>query len=138
MKSKNSPLYKYLKDNNVLGKSKEEVKEAKAQYRKEYLKAWHQQRRKETNDIRIRFSPFEFSEIREKAKKLGISPTSYSKQLILKENQLEIVIPHKEILQNLVQKLGILGMSILRNGSLKTYEEIEEIENSLIEYLNVK
>ncbi len=138
MKSKNSPLYQYLKNNNVLGKSKEEVKEAKAQYRKEYLKAWHQQRRKETNDIRIRFSPFEFSEIKEKAKKLRISPTSYSKQVILKENQLEIVIPHKEILQNLVQKLGILGMSILRNGSLETYEAIEEIENSLIEYLNVK
>jgi hypothetical protein len=138
MKSKNSPLYKYLKENNVLGKSKEEVKKAKENYRKEYLKSWHKERRLENKDLRIRFTPSEFSKIREMALKLNQSPTSFSKQVILNEIQSEILIPNKQILQELVQKLGIVGMAILRNGSLETYESIEEIENALIEYLTGK
>lgn len=138
MKSKNSPLYKYLMENNVLGKSKEEVKKAKENYRKEYLKKWHKDRREENKDIRLRFCPSEFSKIREMALKLNQSPTSFSKQVILKEIQSEILIPNKHILQELVQKLGIVGMAILRNGSLETYESIEEIENALIEYLTIK
>lgn len=138
MKSKNSPLYKYLRDNNVLGKSKEEIKQAKELYRKEYLKKWHKDRREEHKDIRLRFSPSEFSKIREMALKLNQSPTSFSKQVILKEIQSKILIPNKHILQELVQKLGIVGMAILRNGSLETYESIEEIENALIEYLTEK
>lgn len=138
MKSKNSPLYQYLKDNNVLGKSKEEIKQAKELYRKEYLKVWHKERREENKDIRIRFSPSEFSKIREIALKLNQSPTSFSKQVILNEIHSEILIPNKHILQELVQKLGMVGMSILRNGSLETYEAIEEIENALIEYVTRK
>lgn len=138
MTAKSNQLYQFLKENDLIGKSKEEIKKAKAKYRKEYLRAWHKERREENKDIRIRFSPFEFSKIREKAKKLNLSPTSYSKQVILNENHLEIIIPNKKILQDLVQKLGILGMSVLRNGSLETYESIEEIENALIEYLTIK
>lgn len=138
MKAKSNQLYQFLKDNDLIGKSKEEIKEAKAQYRKEYLKVWHKARREENKDIRLRFRPDEFSKIREMALTLNQSPTSFSKQVILKEIQSEILIPNKQILKELVQKLGIVGMAILRNGSLETYEAIEEIENALIEYLTAK
>ena len=136
MKAKSNQLYQFLKDNDLIGKSKEEIQEAKARYRKEYLKVWHKARREENKDIRLRFRPDEFSKIREKAKQLNISPTMYSKLAVLQESQSPIQIPNKAILQELVQKLGILGMSALRKCPLEFYEGIEEIENALIEYLS--
>jgi uncharacterized protein YnzC (UPF0291/DUF896 family) len=138
MKAKSNQLYQFLKDNDLIGKSKEEIQEAKVKYRKEYLKAWHKEMREESNDIRIRFTPSEFSEIRQKAKQLNISPTMYSKLAVLQENQSPIKIPNKAILQELVQKLGVLGMTALRKCPLEFYEGIEEIENTLIEYLSEK
>lgn len=136
MKAKSNQLYQFLKDNDLIGKSKEEIQEAKIKYRKEYLKAWHKEKREQSVDIRIRFTPSEFSEIREKAKQLNISPTMYSKLAVLQESQSPIQIPNKAILQELVQKIGILGMSALRKCPLEIYEGIEEIENALIEYLS--
>lgn len=138
MKAKSNKLYQFLKDNDLIGKSKEEIKEAKVKYRKEYLRVWHKEKREQTKDIRIRFSPLEFSEIKQKANLLNLSPTMYSKLAILQKNQSEIKIPNKAVLQELVQKLGILGMTALRKCPLEIYEEIEKIENALIEYISEK
>ncbi len=138
MKAKSNKLYQFLKDNDLIGKSKEEIKEAKLKHRKEYLRVWHKEKREQTKDIRIRFSPLEFSEIKQKANLLNLSPTMYSKLAILQENQSEIKIPNKAVLQELVQKLGILGMTVLRKCPLEIYEEIEKIENILIEYISEK
>ncbi|MDZ4667533.1 MAG: hypothetical protein SGJ00_06585 [bacterium] len=138
MKSKSPSLLLYLKEQGVLDKSPFEIVEVKEKYRKEYLQRWHKERRKQTKDIRIRFSPDEYFRIYKKAKALGLCPTSYSKNVILIDNNNEIHIPNMIVLQEIVQKLGIAGMQALRNGGLDLYNQIDEIETTLIEYLTKK
>ena len=93
--SKKSLLYKYLNDLGVLERGDElEIKQARANYRKEYLTKYKKTYREQKKHIAVILNELEYSTITKEAKKNGIALPSFIKQSALAYLNNAYLAPH--------------------------------------------
>lgn len=102
--SSKSMLYKYLNDLGVLERGDEtEIKQAKAAYRKQYLKEFKSQYRKKKKHIAVILNELELDTITKEAKKNGIALPSFIKQSALAYLNNSFVTPHPHTILEIKQ-----------------------------------
>lgn len=136
MKPQSEKLFHYLKEKGLLDAPENALKQAKQEYRKQYLATWQQERKAKTKDIRIRFTHTEFIEISKRAKAFGLCPTHYAKQVILQEQQNTVLLPHQDVLQKVLQKLAMASIQSLRSKDIELTTMLDEAETLLTNYIN--
>lgn len=135
MKKLSDGLYQFLKERNVLNGTESELKRAKREYRAQYLKNWQKERKIKYKDIRIRFNQDQYKEISNRAKAFGLCNTHYVKQIILHEQENFELIPNREELQLILQKIAMANIQCIRNGNVELSELLDTAENLLTKYL---
>lgn len=86
--------------------------------------------------IKIWLTIDEYNEIKYCAKKYNLPISKYSKGIIMNENTGKIIIPEKEKLLSIAQRISITEFQLLRIGQREIANEIEQCSSELIEYLN--
>jgi hypothetical protein len=135
MKPQSEKLFQYLKEKRLLDAPEDALKQAKQEYRKQYLATWQQERKAKTKDIRIRFTHTEFIEISKRARAFGLCPTHYAKQVILQEQQNTVLLPHQDVLQKTLQKLAMASIQSLRSRDIELTTMLDEAETLLTNYI---
>lgn len=138
MKTRSKPLYAYLLQSNVLHGTKEDIAQAKREYRRIYKREW-KQRKRPRKEIRIEFTIREFGDIKVRAFEFGISHTAYARTVILSSVGLSQLIPHKD---KLLKVLQIVSMACISSGngipSWQLANQLRNAEDILINYLTTK
>ncbi|MBK7957226.1 MAG: hypothetical protein IPK03_03410 [Bacteroidetes bacterium] len=102
--SKKSQLYKYLNDLGVLERGDElEIKQAKANYRREYLTKYKKTYRGQKKHIAVILNELEHSTITKEAKKNGIAMPSFIKQSALAYLNNAYLTPHPHAILEIKQ-----------------------------------
>ncbi len=135
MKIQSLTLFQYLKDQGVLGGPEEAIVQAKAEYRRQYKHDWYQQRKKNAKTIQIQFTNVEHDGIVLRAKLFGLNPTEYGRQAILSQQQNTDLIPNKDALLKVLQKVAMAGFESLRTGNRDLMELLDQAESLLTTYV---
>ncbi|MFZ4797535.1 MAG: hypothetical protein ACOYMA_08565 [Bacteroidia bacterium] len=135
MKPQSEKLFKYLEERNLLNASSKEIQEAKNAYRKAYKQAWHQQKKQKSKVLQIHFTEEQFKALTFRAKSMGICPTHYAQGIVIAEQEDKDLIPHKIILQKILQIIAMASIQSLRNGDKELTALIDEAEVMLTQYL---
>lgn len=126
-------LYLYLLERNIDFEDSVALAQAKADYRKQYKKNWKQQSKKH-RELRPTFTEAEYIELCKRADLLGLTPTAYLRELILTNQENRKLIPHKEILLQVLQRLSMaINQSRSKHLSIQMFQEAEHL---LLEYIN--
>lgn len=142
-KIRSQELYRYLLQKGVLGRSDEEIREAKKEYRKQYKRKWKRQQLKQKPELRPNFTKRELDCIAKAAKAKGLTNTNFIRQAALSAaNQTEI-IANKEALLIILQKVSMSGIlltnkkaNLLFGTELQDAELLmQESEHLLMKYL---
>lgn len=137
MKIRSKTLFDFLEQEGALGKSVEEVAQAKILYRKQYMSDYHKRRRRELKSIRFYLTKRQITKLKATAEKEGLPPTTLVKSLTLERlNQTETV-SSKE-LQPVAKDLGL---AINRLTQTKIDKDILKLlvqtEQTLLSMLNL-
>lgn len=136
-KPKSKKLLEYLNRVGVLNGTPQEIELAKIEYRKQYQRNWKQTKSPVIKDLRITLSLREYKDLKVYLYDSKITPTAYSKQIILKSINGKKIIPNHGELQIIYQKIGMaINQSLKDHSNLKLLETLIKIEDDLNNYLN--
>lgn len=135
MKTRSKALWKYLFEKGVLDGTDREIAEAKAEYRRQYKRMWKARRLKQF-ELRPCFTGKEYDRILIAAKRAGLKPTTFARELLLVQSGNTDFIPNKEVLLQVLQYITIAAIELSKNTTGKTSTEIiEKAEKLLLNYL---
>lgn len=137
------PLYRYLLEGGYLAQSDEVIAMAKKQYRRDYKRRWKKNKRNLKTEIRITFSKTELIHIRSRASQLKTNPTDFARQAVIASSKQEFIIPGRETLQSILQKISMSAIILENEASNSTQgnelqdasQYLQEGEKLLMEYL---
>ncbi len=137
MKIRSKALYQHLLKANVLKGSKEDIAQAKREYRRIYKKQWKEQN-KPLKEIRINVSLKDFVEIKVKAHQYKLKHTTYSRHAILASISSKELIPNRDQLLLILQLISISAIGSIRStlSPWEISEKIQEAESLLLKYLS--
>lgn len=133
---KSKKLLEYLNKVGVLNGTPEEIELAKIEYRKEYQKTWKQTKSPIIKDLRITLSLREYKDLKVFVYELKLTPTAYSKQIILQSITGKKIIPNRSELELIYQKIGMaINQNLKDHSNIKLVETLIKIEEDLHNYL---
>lgn len=133
-KIRSQELYAYLINKGVLGRSEDEIKLAKKQYRKEYKRKWKRAQLKQKPELRPNFTKKEIERIAISAKARGLTSTNFIRQSALSLSTQSNLVSNKDKLLIILQKLSMAGIKVSNKKASPFYDsEIGEADNLLQE-----
>jgi hypothetical protein len=136
MKPHNEKFLTYLKEQNLLHATPEEIQRAKVEYRKAYKKEWHRHKKQKYKSIQIHLTEEQWKALTFRAQLMGLCKAQYVKEIVIQEQETINLIPHKQVLQKILQLIAMASIQSLRdkNGGLNLV--LDEAEILLTKYLN--
>jgi hypothetical protein len=129
-------LWQYLEDRGILNGSAEDIAQAKAEYRKEYKRAWKTTNTRKNKFILIKLNKGQYSELCKRARLYNQNPTKYASEVILTAQENRNHIPHRPALLTILQEVGI-AITYNKSGNKNEVDELLlQAEKKLLEYLN--
>lgn len=136
MKVRSKALWAYLVQNGVLDKDEATIARVKKLYRKEYKQKWKKERRLKKFELRPCFTLKEYTAIQVAAKRAGLKPTTFAREILLATAANTEPIPNKPILFKALQFVTIAAISLSKAGTaIHILESIETAEKLLLQYL---
>lgn len=136
-KIKSKKLLEYLTETGAINGTEAEIKAAKIRYRKEYQKNWKQSKSNLIKDLRITLSLREYKDLKVFVYDLQKTPTEYSKQIILQSISGKKIVPNRQELELIYQKIGMaINQNLKDHSNIKLVETLIKIEEDLLNYLN--
>ncbi len=136
MKIRSKPLFAYLCSTGAIHGTEETILAAKRHYRALYKKKWKQQRIK-CKEVRPIFNLKEFDLLTIKARKAGLKPATFARQVILQAIDKNTLIPQKETLLQVLQYLSIACIELSKTSIPKsTLDPLEKAEQMLLKYIH--
>lgn len=136
MKIRSKELYQYLLLSDVLHGTKEEIAQAKREYRRVYKRQW-KKRRRPRKEIRIEFTLREFGDIKVRSFELGVSQTAYARNVILSSIGSPHLIHNKDQLLKVLQLISMATIGSAKNTIpiWQLSEQLLQAEQMLLQYL---
>lgn len=134
MKIRSKALWTYLNELGVLTQGEEAIANAKREYRKQYKR--EHKRKSIKKEVRPLFTPKEYEALCMRAKLFTLCPTAYAREVILQAQQLTELIPYRDDLLSILQKVSVAV--IASNTPLRFHELpqlLTEAEAQLLKYL---
>ena len=121
-------LYEYLLELEVLDRGEDAITEAKKKYRKEYKRAWAENRKKLSKEISFFISLRQHQKLRILAMNNQVAVSRYCKELILDSIHGGAEVKNRILFKRILQ---IISLSINENS----IRRLEELERFLIDQL---
>lgn len=138
MKIRSKALYNYLLDADVLNGTKEAIAEAKRNYRTQYKRAW-KKRSRPRKEIRFEVTVKQYQAIKANALSVETRTATYCKRVVLSTVDTAPLIPRQDALLRVLQLAGMALNAIHKsNASYKAIAYLEQAEQQLLQYLNIK
>lgn len=139
MKICSKKLYEFLLLSDVLHGTKEDIAQAKREYRRIYKRQW-KKRRLLKKEVRIEFTLREYGDIKVRAFELGVSQTAYARAVVLSSIGSSNLIPHKDKLLKILQLISMSAIESAKNNipPWQLPEQLGQAEQMLLGYLNNK
>lgn len=134
MKIRSKALWAYLNELGVLTQGEEAIAIAKREYRKQYKREHKRKRIKK--EVRPLFSPKEYEALSVRANLFNLCPTSYAREVIMQAQQVTKLIPNRDELLSVLQKVSI---AVIASNTLERLHELPQLlieaEAQLLKYL---
>lgn len=145
MKVRSKRLFAFLEARGLLDGTEAEITAAKRAFRKQYKKDWKQYRRVKKRELCCLFTPEEYEAIRNEAKRIGLRPSTYGREVILASENNRLLIPHRPELLKVLQLVGITGIALAKaREPLPSYlltdsaTHLQQAEHILLTIINQK
>ncbi len=134
MKIRSKKLFAFLEAKGVLDGTDDAILEAKKEFRKNYKRDWKRYTRIKRKAINCLFTLHEYSDIQSQAKRMGLRPALFGREVILSATHSSVLVPNKNELLKALQLVGMTGIS-LANAQLPISpyvlsESVEHLHNA--------
>lgn len=137
MRTRSTALYQYLLSVGVIRASKEDIAQAKAQYRKLYKKQW-KARHRPRKELRIEVTLKQLADIKVKAASANMRHTTFARAIILLALKEPLPLFHRDTLLQILQQISMATILLSRShpNRVQILHLVQQAETSLLQYLD--
>jgi hypothetical protein len=137
MRVRSKKILEYIRAKGIPLHDENAVKITKAEYMRDYKRAWKKGNQRPRKELRPCFTLKEYASLKLAASEAGYkNPTNYAKSIVLASVNSIPIIPNRDSLYEALQQVG-MAVTLMQNGSdpMAAFNSMLNAEKILLEYL---